>query len=413
MKCNAQPVALVTGAARGIGLGIAKRLLEVGWNVAIADVLEKEGNRVVARLNHKRSKQTSRVIFISCDVADESQVAAAVSRTFRDLGRIDALVNNAGIAHPYNTPVEKLSLDDWNRKIAVNLTGPFLCAKHAALYLRRAPGGGAVVNISSTRAFLAEPQTESYNASKAGLLGLTRSLALSLGPQIRVNAICPGWIDTRSVKAVAAAAKREKHAQHPVGRVGRPEDIAELALFLLDSKRSGFITGQTVICDGGMRVKMIYEEQLNAHSSCRRRVGAHDLKWNARDNLVVHMDIKRIQCRLRKRQPLEIDDEIALDKRRFVGNFSDGHFKPRFMLALEHAAPVRVNECDAEMVCADVHRAEDDAQRQCAMRVHSRKAVGVYRVERAQYAQLAVIIGGAIADDGCEDFHGSGGEVGV
>jgi NAD(P)-dependent dehydrogenase (short-subunit alcohol dehydrogenase family) len=122
-----------------------------------------------------------------------------------------------------------------------------------------APGGAAIVNISSTRAFQAEKNTEAYHTSKAGLLGLTRSLALSLGPAVRVNAICPGWIDTRPAAASAAAAKAENHAQHPVGRVGRPEDIAELTLFLLEGSRSGFITGQSYICDGGMSVKMIYE----------------------------------------------------------------------------------------------------------------------------------------------------------
>jgi NAD(P)-dependent dehydrogenase (short-subunit alcohol dehydrogenase family) len=260
MKRNPKPTAFVTGAARGLGRGIAARLLAAGWNVALADVLEQEGKQTTAALNRTRKKNAGRAEFISCEVADEARVAAAIAQAVKKFGRLDALVNNAGIAHPYNPPLEKLPLTEWNRKIAVNLTGPFLCAKHAAPHLRRAPGGGAIVNISSTRAFLAEPHTETYNASKAGLLGLTRSLALSLGPAIRVNAICPGWIDTRPVRASAAAAKREKHAQHPVGRVGRPADIAELTLFLIESPRSGFITGQTIICDGGMSVKMIYED---------------------------------------------------------------------------------------------------------------------------------------------------------
>jgi NAD(P)-dependent dehydrogenase (short-subunit alcohol dehydrogenase family) len=260
MKHKRKPAAFITGAARGIGRGIAARLLAAGWHVALADVLVNEGRATAAALNRGRKKNGGRAEFVLCDVADEAQVAAAVAQTIKQFGQLDALVNNAGIANPYNAPVEKLSLDAWNHKLAINLTGPFLCAKHAAPHLRRAPGGGAIVNISSTRAFLAEPHTETYNASKAGLLGLTRSLALSLGPQVRVNAICPGWIDTRPAKVSAAAAKKEKHAQHPVGRVGRPEDIAELTLFLLEGPRSGFITGQTIICDGGMRVKLIYEE---------------------------------------------------------------------------------------------------------------------------------------------------------
>jgi len=260
MQTKEHPTALVTGAARGIGEGIAARLLAAGWNVVLADVLAVEGRRTEAKLNRGRKKNFGRAVLVLCDVTDEVQVAAAVARAVKEFGRLDALVNNAGIANPYNPSVEKLSLAEWTRKMAVNLTGPFLCAKHAAPHLRRAPGGGAIVNLSSTRAFQAEPHTEIYNASKAGLLGLTRSLALSLGPQVRVNAICPGWIDTRSAKESAAAAKRENHAQHPVGRVGRPADIAELALFLIEGSRSGFITGQSFICDGGMSVKMVYEE---------------------------------------------------------------------------------------------------------------------------------------------------------
>jgi len=260
MANNNHPTVLVTGAARGIGRGIAEKLLAVGWNVVLADVLEKEGKKAAAELNRGFVKAGARAVFLKCDVSDEKQVATMVKQTVKEFGRLDALVNNAGIANAKNTPLEKLPLAEWNRKIAVNLTGPLLCAKHAAAYLRRAPEGGTIVNISSTRAVQAEPNGEAYNASKAGLLGLTRSLAISLGPKIRVNAICPGWVDPRSEKVLLKAAKREKHSQHPVGRVGRPADIAELALLLMEGSRSGFITGQTLVCDGGMTVKMIYEE---------------------------------------------------------------------------------------------------------------------------------------------------------
>jgi len=260
MAKNKQRTALVTGAARGIGRGIAEKLLAARWNVVLADVLVKEGKKAAAELNRDFGMKGGRAIFVKCDVSDEAQVAAVVKKTVKEFGRLDALVNNAGIANAKNTPLEKLPLTEWNRKIAVNLTGPLLCAKHAVPYLRRAPGGGAIVNISSTRAIQAEPNGEAYNASKAGLLGLTRSLAISLGPKVRVNAICPGWVDPRPEKVLLAMSKREKHAQHPVGRVGRPADIAELTLFLIESFRSGFITGQTFVCDGGMTVKMIYEE---------------------------------------------------------------------------------------------------------------------------------------------------------
>jgi NAD(P)-dependent dehydrogenase (short-subunit alcohol dehydrogenase family) len=263
MHRNQKPAVIITGAARGIGRGIAARLLAAGWNVLVADVLVKEGKKTVRELNDEFGGirgNGGRAVFARCDVTVEKQIAAVVARAVAEFGRLDGLVNNAGIAYPYNAPLEKFALADWSRLIAVNLTGPFLCAKHAAPYLRRAPGGGAIVNISSTRALQAEPHTEAYGASKAGLLGLTRSLAVSLGPKVRANAICPGWIDPRSATAIAAAAKAEKHNQHPAGRVGRPADIAALTLFLLDSAQSGFITGQTFVCDGGMTVKMIYED---------------------------------------------------------------------------------------------------------------------------------------------------------
>ncbi len=260
MPPSSHSTVLITVAARGRGRGMAVRLLAARWNVLLADVLVAEGRRAAVELNRDAKGLGPRAEFVRCDVSSEAQVAAAVRRALKIFGRLDALVNNAGIANAYNSPVEKLPLTEWNRKLAVNLTGPMLCAKHAAPYLRRAPDGGAIVNISSTRALQAEPNGEAYNSTKAGLLGLTRSLAVSLGPRVRVNAICPGWIDLRPAKASAVAAKREKHAQHPAGRVGRPEDIAELAWFLLDASRSGFITGQTFVCDGGMTVKMVYEE---------------------------------------------------------------------------------------------------------------------------------------------------------
>jgi NAD(P)-dependent dehydrogenase (short-subunit alcohol dehydrogenase family) len=285
MAKNGRPAALVTGAARGIGRGIAARLLAEGWDVALADVLVKEGREAVRELNggvlgkgggrpsfakategradFLAEKGRGRALFVKCDVSEEEEVAAAVKRVMGEFGRLDALVNNAGLASPYNGPVEKLALRDWNRWIGVNLTGAFLCAKHAVPHLRKARGGGAIVNIASTRALQSEAETEAYSTSKAGMLGLTRALAVSLGPKVRVNAICPGWIDNRPAAVLlssrTAMAKREKHGQHPVGRVGRAEDIAEMVLFLVDGKKSGFVTGQGFVCDGGMTVKMVYE----------------------------------------------------------------------------------------------------------------------------------------------------------
>jgi NAD(P)-dependent dehydrogenase (short-subunit alcohol dehydrogenase family) len=230
-----QKAALVTGGAQGIGRATAAWLAERGYRVAIADLRQP-----VAHANG--------MLFVRCDVSREPSVRACVRQVVKRFGRLDALVNNAGIASPGNGPVEKLALTQWNRRIGVNLTGAFLMTKHAAPHLRRVRG--AIVNIASTRALQSEPDTEAYAASKGGLVALTHALAMSLGPQVRVNCISPGWIAHGPVK-------QRDHAQHPVGRVGRPEDVAELVAFLL-SDAAGFVTAQNYVLDGGMTKKMIY-----------------------------------------------------------------------------------------------------------------------------------------------------------
>ncbi|WP_102108223.1 SDR family oxidoreductase [Oceaniglobus roseus] len=230
--------ALVTGGAKGIGRGVVHDLLEHGWQVAAMDV---DGTALDAL------GEAPELTRITGDVADEGAVKAAVAR----LDWLDLLVSNAGIAGPENGPVEDLSLDEWNRRIATNLTGSFLMAKHCVPKLRAAQG--SIVVVTSTRAFMSEPHTEAYAASKGGLTALTHALAVSLGPAIRVNAVAPGWIVTGDPGEL----RPEDHAQHPAGRAGTPADIAEAVRYLADA---GFVTGQTITVDGGMTVKMIYEE---------------------------------------------------------------------------------------------------------------------------------------------------------
>jgi NAD(P)-dependent dehydrogenase (short-subunit alcohol dehydrogenase family) len=222
-----EKVALVTGGAQGIGKAVAELLAARGYRVAVADVRKSD---------------------FRTDVSREPSVRRCIARAVKRFGRLDALVNNAGLANPHAGPIEKLPLAEWNRRLGVNLTGAFLMAKHAAPHLRRSRG--AIVNIASTRALQSEPDTEPYAASKAGLVGLTHALALSLGPEVRVNCISPGWIAHERVR-------KKDHAQHPVGRVGRGEDIAELVAYLI-SDAAGFVTGQNFVIDGGMTRKMIY-----------------------------------------------------------------------------------------------------------------------------------------------------------
>jgi NAD(P)-dependent dehydrogenase (short-subunit alcohol dehydrogenase family) len=243
---------LVTGGAQGIGRGIAERFLAAGWQVMLLDDDPEAGEEARAELAGR-----GRVAWIAADVADEPAVGRAVAATVECFGGIDALVNNAGVM--LRKPVEQLTLAEWNRVLGVNLTGAFLCARECAAALRRRRG--AIVNVASTRALMSEPDTESYSASKGGLVALTHALAVSLGPAVRVNAVSPGWIDVSPWKKKSVrqpeVLSAEDHAQHPVGRVGIPADVAELVLYLA-SPAGGFVTGQNFVVDGGMTRKMIY-----------------------------------------------------------------------------------------------------------------------------------------------------------
>ena len=231
LENSVEKVALITGGAQGIGRGTALVLAGQGWQVAVADI-----------------QRSSDFFYVRTDVASEPAVRACVRAVVKHFGRLDALVNNAGLTGPDDGPIEKLALRDWNRRIGTNLTGAFLMAKHAVPHLRRARG--AIVNIASTRALQSEPDTEAYSASKGGLVALTHALGNSLGPEIRVNCVSPGWIAHTPVR-------KKDHAQHPVGRVGRDQDVAELVAYLL-SDAAGFVTGQNFVIDGGMTKKMIY-----------------------------------------------------------------------------------------------------------------------------------------------------------
>ena len=252
-------VAFVTGGAQGLGLGITHHLLNTGWKVMMFDRDKDAGDEVMASLD---DEPRTRCLFFAGDVADEQDVAIAVQRTIDRFGRIDGLVNNAGIADPDSGSVEHLDWEKWQRVLNVNLGGAFLATKHATQHLRQTKG--AIVNITSTRAFQSEPDTESYAASKGGLVALTHALAVSLSGDIRVNAIAPGWIEVGDWQKSANKSDPDHSdtdkSQHPAGRVGTPNDIAQAVSFLLDPEKSGFMTGETIRIDGGMTHKMIYAD---------------------------------------------------------------------------------------------------------------------------------------------------------
>lgn len=251
--------AMVTGGAQGIGRGVVERLLGEGWAVMAID-LDRVALRELADAHAPRPLLTQQV-----DVGDEAAVAAlftAYAAWRKKIGAdgLDLLVSNAGIADPVSGPIETLSLTDWRRWQDSHVTGGFLMTRGAVPLLRQR--GGSILFMASTRAFQSEPETEAYATAKGGLVALTHALAVSLGPDIRVNAICPGWIETGPWQKASARSEAQHRPidrdQHPVGRVGTPDDIADAVLYLTD--HAGFTTGQALVIDGGMSRRMIYAD---------------------------------------------------------------------------------------------------------------------------------------------------------
>lgn len=248
-------VALVTGGAQGIGLAIATRLQEAGARVCILDCDRAAGMAAAASLTATQPELP--VEFVLADLEKPEEIRGSVSVLKTKCGRLDILVNNAGVE--IDQPFEEMSVGRWDRTIAINLRAPFLLTQ--ALVPLFPESGGAVINISSIHATHAFASSTAYACTKAGMVALTRNLALELAPRhIRVNAVCPGYIDTRlweeylkqSPDPVGLA--EQTAALHPLGRRGVPEDVARAVLFLA-TQESSFITGTHLVVDGGLTVR--------------------------------------------------------------------------------------------------------------------------------------------------------------
>ncbi len=253
--------AIVTGGAQGIGKGIVEHLLGDGWRVVAIDSDAEAISDLAGEL------PVTELLAVRADVGSESQVAKAFDRLKAwnekagEPAGIDLLVSNAGLADPVSGPIEELDLKRWRQWQDSHVTGAFLMVRAAVPLLRMRKG--AIVLMASTRALQSEPECEAYATAKGGLCAMAHALAISLGPDIRVNAILPGWIETgpwqKAAKRNEAKHRPIDRKQHPAGRVGTPRDIAATVAFLA-SEGAGFITGQQFVVDGGMTRKMIYAD---------------------------------------------------------------------------------------------------------------------------------------------------------
>jgi NAD(P)-dependent dehydrogenase (short-subunit alcohol dehydrogenase family) len=250
-------VALVTGAGRGIGLATARRFLAEGWRVALLDVRADLLEGAMADIAAPEA-----TLALHCDVSDGPALTAAIGRAARHFGRLDALVNNAGIA--VFKPILETTAEEWNRVLAVNLTGPFLAVQAAAPIMAET-GGGAVVNVTSISGLRASTLRVAYGTSKAALAHLTKQQAVELGALgIRVNAVAPGPVDTAMAKAVhTPEIRKDYHDTIPLDRYGLEEELAEMIVYLC-SDRASYVTGQVIAVDGGFEATGIGLPTLRA-----------------------------------------------------------------------------------------------------------------------------------------------------
>lgn len=242
----ADSVVVVTGSTRGIGRGIARRFAAEGAAVVITGRESDHGATVASSIRENGGD----ALFVEADLRDPAAIEALFQTTAEEYGCLDVLVNNAGVQT--ETSVTEATLEDWEFVLETNFRAYWLCAKHAAKQMKE----GSIINISSNHSFQTMPSHFPYNAVKAGINGMTRAMALDLGPEIRTNTITPGWIEVERTREELSEDRRDQiEAIHPIGRIGSPEDIAGVAAFLA-SDDAGFVTGSNVLVDGGRTAAM-------------------------------------------------------------------------------------------------------------------------------------------------------------
>ena len=237
-------IVLVTGSSRGIGKAIALLFAKEGAKVIVNySKSEKEANEVLNEI-----KKTSDGIAIKCDVSNENEVKSMIEKIIRKFGRLDILINNAGIV--FDIPLFEKTVEQWNKTLGVNLIGTFLCSKYAVPYIKKQKSG-VIINIASTNGIDSlSPESADYDASKAGVISLTKNLASELAPNIRVNCVAPGWVNTDINKNLPKDYMIKETEKILLKRFGMPEEIGKAVLFLASDDAS-FITGTTLIVDGG------------------------------------------------------------------------------------------------------------------------------------------------------------------
>lgn len=245
-------ICIVTGGANGIGRCITQAFIEKGARVAVIDTDASSGTTLAETYG-------DRLLFVQGDIAEKGTLEHFAKTVLSDCGKVDFLINNACISK--KGLLSRCSYEDFNEVLRIGVTAPYYLTMLLADYF--APGA-AIVNISSTRSLMSQPDTESYTAAKGGISALTHALCVSLAGRVRVNAVCPGWIDTGAYQhedGHMSSHSRADEAQHPAGRVGNPQDIARMVLYLC-SEDAGFIDGQNIAVDGGMTRRMIYHNDF-------------------------------------------------------------------------------------------------------------------------------------------------------